>query len=71
MWKMTLKQRRRHSQLMARLEAMKQSPYLKLPKGYKPGEDPAEDQKYREAQEAFMQAAQEVHAIEEAARQAT
>ena len=71
MWKMTLRQRRRHSELMAQLEAMKRGPYLQLPAGYKLGEDPEEDKKYREAQAAFIKVAEEVHALEEAAREAT
>ena len=71
MWKMTLKQRRRHSALMAELEAMKRGPYLKLPPKYTPGENPEEDRKHRQAQAAFMKVAEEIHAIEESARQAT
>lgn len=64
MWRMTLKQRRRHGELMARLEKLKQSPYLQPPDGYEVGKDPDEDEKYRSLQEEFMQALEELHEIE-------
>jgi hypothetical protein len=64
MWKMTLKQRRRHGELMTRLGELKSDPYLQPPEGYEVGKDPDEDEKYRRVQEAFMQALEELQELE-------
>ena len=64
---MTLKQRRRHSELVAEFDRLK--PRLP-PIDSDPGKDPEQDEQYREAIEAFNKVVEEMHAIEEAARQA-
>ena len=66
MWRMTIKQRRRHGELMALLDRMKKNPYLKLPEGYTPGDDPEEDEKYKKAQESLIAAVEELHELETA-----
>ena len=71
MWQMTLKQRRRHRELVAEFDRLKTSPYLQLPEDYEVGKDPEEDEKYREVIEAFNAVVEEMHEIEEAARQRT
>ena len=63
MWKMTLKQRRRHSELVARFDQLKKSPYLVLPEGYEMGKDPEEDEKYKSAIEAMNAVVQEMHEL--------
>lgn len=69
MWKASLKERRRHRELMAKLESMKQEPYLWVPDGYAAGEDPGEDEKYRRAQEAFLKIVQEIDELERKGRE--
>ena len=68
MWRMTLKQRRRHGELMALLERMKNDPYLQVPEGYTFGDNPEEDEKYKSVQESFGAAVTEVHALEVASQ---
>lgn len=70
MWRMTLKQRRRHSELMAEFERLKKDPYLQPPPdGYEPGADPEEDRKYEDAINAMNTLLEEIHQLEETARQ--
>jgi hypothetical protein len=64
---MTLKQRRRHGELMARFDKMKRDPYLMPPEGYTAGESPEEDEKYRSTIEAFNALVEEIHVLEVAA----
>ena len=71
MWQMTLKQRRRHRELVAEFDRLKQSPYLQVAEDYEVGKDPEEDEKYRAVIEAFNAVVTEMHEIEEAARQRT
>ena len=68
---MTLKQRRRHRELVAEFDRLKVSPYLRPPEDYEPGKDPEEDEKYRSTMEAMEKVVTEMHALEEAARQRT
>ena len=68
MWKMTLKQRRRQRELIADLDALKKSPYASVPPGYSFGEDLEEDNKYEELVTALGKILEELHALEEAAR---
>ena len=65
---MTLKQRRRHGELMALLERMKNDPHLQVPEGYIPGDDPEEDEKYKSVQESFGKAVTELHELEVASQ---
>lgn len=71
MWQMTLKQRRRHSELMQEFDKLKQDPYLQVPADYQVGENTEEDEKYRVTQEKFRQVVEEIHSIEQAARERT
>jgi hypothetical protein len=68
MWKMTLKQRRRQSELMAELERMKRNPYTRPPKGYVVGEKPEEDDKYTKAFAAVNEIIEELNNLEIDAR---
>ena len=63
---MTLKQRRRHRELVAEFDRLK--PDLP-PIDFEPGKDPEQDEQHREVIEAFNKVVEEMHAIEEAARQ--
>ena len=65
---MTLKQRRRHSELIDRFEAIKKSPYINVPEGYEVGANPEEDEKYRSIMEELNDVIREIHEIEETAR---
>jgi hypothetical protein len=65
MWKMTLKQRRRHGELMGQLESMRNNAYLWPPEDYAPGENEEEDEKYQKAQETFQSLVQELHQLEQ------
>ena len=69
MWQMTLKQRRRHGELVAEFDRLKRNPYLQMPEDYEFGKDAEEDEKYREVIEAFNKIVTEMHEIEEAAKQ--
>ncbi len=71
MWKMTIKQRKRHSELMREFDALRRDPYLQPAENYEVGENPDEDEKYRIAQEKFKQVVEEIHALEEAVRDLT
>ena len=65
MWKMTLKQRRRHGELMGQLEGMRNNAYLWPPEDYAPGDNEKEDEKYKKAQETFQSLVQELHQLEQ------
>jgi hypothetical protein len=69
MWKMTLKQRRRQSELMAELERMKRDKYTRPPKGYTVGEKPEEDEKYQKAFAAINKIVEELNNLEIDARE--
>ena len=68
MWKMTLKQRRRHSELMNSAEALKRDKHYRPPQGYKSGEDTVEDAKYVKVFEAFQAIITELQELEQEAR---
>ncbi|MFT5794147.1 MAG: hypothetical protein ACI9OF_002201 [Saprospiraceae bacterium] len=68
MWKMTLKQRRRQRELIADLDALKRSPYSSVPPGYSFGADLEEDKKYEDLLKSLSTILQEMHQLEEAAR---
>ena len=68
MWKMTLKQRRGHGELMCQLEGMKKNAYLWPPENYTVGENQEEDEKYKKAQETFQALVEELHELEEASK---
>ena len=68
MWKMTLKQRRRHGELMAQLEGMRNNAYLWPPEDYAKGENKEEDEKYQNAQSTFQSLAQELQQLEQDTR---
>jgi len=61
---MTLKQRRRHGELMGQLEGMRYNAYLWPPENYAPGDNEEEDEKYQKAQETFQSLVQELHQLE-------
>jgi hypothetical protein len=65
---MTLKQRRRHGELLAQLDALKKNPYIKIPPGYTPGEKPEEDEKYKAALDSLNSLVEEIYMLEEQAR---
>ena len=65
MWKMTLKQRRRHGELMAQIEDMRNNAYLWPPEGYASGENEEEDEKYQKAMETFRELIEELHQLEQ------
>ena len=69
MWQMTLKQRRRHSELMKQLDNLKRNPYLNVPDDYTFDEDPEEDKKYYQTMESFKSLVEEIHALEVAANE--
>lgn len=66
---MTLKQRRRHGELVATFDRLKKDPYLQLPDDYEFGINVEEDEKYRRTIEAFNAVVTEMHDIEEQAQQ--
>ena len=68
MWKMTLKQRRRHSALVAELDVLKRNPYSQVPKGYTFGETEEEDKKYNDAFETLKSLVEQLHELEVAVR---
>jgi hypothetical protein len=70
MWKMTLKQRRRHGELMASLDRLKRDKYLHPPKGYQFGGNPEEDAKYEKILTSLQSLLDEMHQLEAAARNA-
>lgn len=65
---MTLKQRRRHGELMAELDRLKRNPYAMLPAKYTMGEDEAEDEKYKQVLESVKKVVEGLQAIEAAVR---
>jgi hypothetical protein len=69
MWKMTLKQRRRHGELMSQLRQLQLDPYMKLPADYTAGENPDEDEKYAAALETLKAVVEEIHELEVAGRE--
>ena len=62
---MTLKQRRRHGELMAQLEDMRNKASLWPPKDYVSGEDEAEDEKYKKTMATFQELIEELHQLEQ------
>ena len=62
---MTLKQRKRHRELVNEFDRLK--PRLP-PMDYEMGKDPEEDEKYREVIESFQKVVEEMHEIEESSR---
>lgn len=68
MWKMTLKQRKRHGVLMAQIEDMRGNPHLFPPADYTPGENPEEDAKYEKVGKEFQALVEELHQLEEDVR---
>lgn len=69
MWKMTLKQRRRHGELMTHLDQLKRGSYSKVPEGYTFGENLEEDEKYGKALESLKSVVEALHELEVAARE--
>lgn len=65
MWKMTLKQRRRHGELMGQLENMRNNAYLWPPEDYVAGDNEEEDEKYQTAQKTFQALVEELHQLEQ------
>ena len=63
MWKMSLKQRRRHTELLGRLDELKRNPYCKVPDGYVFGENEEEDAKYSEALQSLKTVLEEMHEL--------
>lgn len=68
MWKMTLKQRRRHRELEEAFARLKKDPYIVPPEDYEFGKDETEDEKYREVARQLGEIMTEMHEIEEIAR---
>ncbi len=68
MWKMTLKQRRRHSELLDQLHALKKNPNIKVPPGYVPGENPEADEKHQTALKSLESLVEEIYQLEERAK---
>ena len=71
MWKMTLKQRRRHRELVAEFDRARKDPHIELPADYEFGKDDEQDAKYKAAAETLNAIVTEMHVLEEAARQRT
>jgi len=68
MWKMTLKQRRRHSELISNLDKLRHDPYARVPAGYTHGENPDEDEKYNKVFVAVKSIVEELQQLEIAVR---
>ncbi len=64
MWQMSLKQRRRHSELVEQLHVLRRSPYSSVPDGYVFGDNEGEDAKYNDALESLKSLLQEIHTLE-------
>ena len=62
---MTLKQRKRHRELVNEFDRLK--PRLP-PIDYEQGQDPEQDEQYQEVIEAFQKVVEEMHEIEESSR---
>ena len=69
MWQLTLKQRRRHSELTAQLDRIKRDPYLHVPEAYRFGENHDEDEKYKKVLESLKSVVEELHELEVTARE--
>jgi hypothetical protein len=65
MWKMTLKQRRRHGELMKQVDGMRNDVYLWPPKNYKAGENEEEDEKYEKVRVTLQALIEELHQLEQ------
>lgn len=66
MWKMSLKQRRYHGELIKQLDQLKSSPYSSVPDGYIFGEDKDEDAKYEAALASLKTVLEEMHELNKA-----
>jgi hypothetical protein len=64
MWQMTLKQRRRHGELVEQLHVLKRSPYSSVPQDYVFGQNLEEDEKYSDALETLKSLLEELHTLE-------
>ena len=65
---MSLKQRRRHGELVEQLHVLKRSPYSSVPNGYVFGESEEEDAKYNDALETLKTLLEEMHGLEQEVR---
>ena len=68
MWQMTLKQRRKHGEIISKLDELHRNKYSKVPNGYIFAENPEEDAKYNSCLETLKELLQELHDLEEAVR---
>lgn len=66
---MTLKQRRRHGELMGEMDAFRRNPHAKVPDGYVFGEDEDEDARYTETRANLKAVIEELHELEVTARE--
>ena len=64
MWQMTIKQRRQHTELVAKLDRLHRSPYAKPPPGYVFGENTDDDEKYNASLEELKKLLQALHELE-------
>ena len=69
MWRMTLRQRRRHGVLMSQLRELRLDPYVQVPDDYTFGEDATEDEKYSAALESLKSIVTELQELEVAGRE--
>ena len=56
---------------MREFDQLKRNDHLQMSADYEIGVDPDEDEKYRVTQEKFKQVVEEIHALEQAARERT
>ena len=56
---------------MREFDQLKRNDHLQMSADYEFGVDPDEDEKYRVTQEKFKQVVEEIHALEQAARERT
>ena len=68
MWQMSLKQRRRHGELIEQLHHLKRSPYSSVPNDYVFGESEEEDAKYNDALETLKTLLEKMHSLEQEVR---
>ncbi len=68
---MTLKQRRRHGELLDQLDGLRRDPYARVPADYQQGQDEEEDAKYERVFEALKSVVEEIQALEESVRDRT
>ena len=68
MWQMTLKQRRQHSELVAKLDELHRNPFSKVPEGYVFGENVEQDEKYNASLETLKNLLQALHDLEVAVK---